>query len=297
MSREGENRGEAGKIAALHYENFPVGSFLLPRKLRPHVHRVYAFARIADDLVDEMGDREGLQAYREGLRRALEAKEPRAAAKNSFPYAAQLDDLSSTAQEFAIPHALFFDLLEAFERDLDQSRYLDFDDLMSYCQKSADPIGRILLHIVDEADPENLRLSDLICTALQILNHCQDVKEDYLELGRVYLPADRLERHGVSDVDLEAPRVSAGLKRVLAELCDFCATSFFDAWPLPKRVGGRFGLELKAILHGACLVLDRMRRQDYEIFHRRPCILRADAVEIFLRSIFLPWPPRAARRC
>ena len=88
------------------------------------------------------------------------------------------------------------------------------------------PIGRILLHIVDEADPENLRLSDLICTALQILNHCQDVKEDYLELGRVYLPADRLERHGVSDVDLEAPRVSAGLKRVLAELCDMLHERF-----------------------------------------------------------------------
>jgi len=297
MDAERENNKEAGKLANEHYENFPVGSFLLPKELRPHIHRVYAFARIADDLVDEMHDREGLRSYRQALERAFEAADSKALGNADCAHMPLLRELATTSERFAIPHALFFDLLDAFERDLDQSRYRDFTDLMSYCVQSANPVGRILLHIVGKASRENLALSDLICTALQILNHCQDVRSDYEERDRIYLPADGLARHGVTELDLKSPRVSSGLKRVLAELCDFCATSFYEAWPLPRSVGGRFGLELKAILHAACLVLERMRAMDYEVFRRRPRIRRADSAEIFLRSIFQPWPPRAARKC
>ncbi|MFQ5504031.1 MAG: squalene synthase HpnC [Planctomycetota bacterium] len=280
---------DAARLSREHYENFPVASFLLPAAYRPHVQRIYAFARVADDLADEARDLAALGEWRVMLERALQG-----GAGDGLPDL--LVDLAATARDFELPPSLLFDLLDAFERDLLQSRYRDLEDLLSYCRQSANPIGRLLLHLWDRADETSLELSDRICSALQILNHCQDVKADYLERRRVYLPQDRMLAHGVRDEDLAKDRCSPGLRHVIAELADFCGEEFEQCWPLTSRLGGRLGLELRGILHGACLVLKRLRRVEFEVFERRPRIRRTDGPELVLRSLFQSWPPRAARK-
>ncbi len=278
---------EASKVAGEHYENFPVGSLLMPARLRHHVHRIYAFARTADDLADESRDLPGLLAWRRGLENALEQR-------GRPP--ALLSDLASTIQEFQLPAVLFFDLLDAFQQDLEKNRYEDAAALQDYCRKSADPVGRILLHLHDHTDAESLLLSDHICTALQILNHAQDVKEDYLERDRIYLPRDLMDLHGVNESDLAAERTSEGLRACLATWGDQVSRSFALGWPLTRRVPGRFGLELRAILQGAALVLDRMQSTGFRVLERRPRLHKSDAPELLLRSLFQSWPPRAVRR-
>ena len=275
---------DASKVASEHYENFPVGSLLLQSNLRPHVHRIYAFARTADDLADEARDLAGLLAWRRGLEDALTGR-------GRPPEL--LSDLASTIREFALPEALFFDLLDAFQQDLTQDRYEDADQLMAYCRKSADPIGRLLLHLHGQTQAENLPLSDRICTALQILNHAQDIKDDYVTRNRIYLPQDLMDRHRVKEADLGADRTSAGLRACLASWGDFVRDSFAQGWPLTRRLEGRFALELKAILQGAALVLDRMQRSGFRVLERRPRIHKSDAPELLLRSLLQPWPPRS----
>jgi len=286
MSRLDSNQIDPEELARSHYENFPVGSFLIHPSIRPHVHRIYAFARVADDLADEVQDLGALRDWRAAFRDALDGQ-------SGVPQL--LADLTRTVREFQLPEELFFDLLDAFERDLTQFRYADLDDLISYCRQSADPIGRLLLHLHGKVDDENLRLSDRICTALQIVNHCQDVQSDYHERDRIYLPLDLLARHGVSEEDFELPECTRGLRASIAELVDFCGQGFAIGWPLARRLGGRFGLEVKAIVHSACLVLERLRLVDYEVFRRRPTVGSTDAPDVILRSLLLPWPPRAAR--
>lgn len=276
------DRDFATRLAREHYENFPVGSRLVPPRFRRHVHRIYAFARVADDLADEARDLQGLLAWREATRRAL-------GGKRDVPRL--LADLAQTVAEFSLPEHLLFDLLDAFERDLRQSRYEDLADLESYCRQSADPIGRLLLHMLDRATPENLALSDRICTALQILNHLQDVKGDFEQRDRIYLPQDRLRAHGVREADFRASRCGPGLRSCIHELAEFCDDGFRHGSALPRRIGGRFALELRAILAGARLVLDRLRRADYDVFRRRPRIRKEDAPELLVRTL-IPWRGR-----
>jgi phytoene synthase len=165
------------------------------------------------------------------------------------------------------------------------------DDLLSYCRDSADPVGRLMLHLFRRADAVNEHLSDRNCTGLQILNHCQDVRSDYLERDRVYLPADRMLHFGVSVDDLAADTTSRGLRRVVAELVDDCAARFAEGFELPRRLGGRSGLEIRAVLQAACVIVDRMRTMNYDVARRRPTIHKADAPELLLRTL-LPWKPR-----
>ncbi|MAE75405.1 MAG: squalene synthase HpnC [Planctomycetes bacterium] len=277
----GSDVDNATRLAQEHYENFPVGSRFLPKALRPHVHRLYAFARVADDLVDEAGDLAALHEWRSATRDALDGR----------PSIQLLVNLASTVREFALPETLLFRLLDAFERDLAQGRYTDMDDLLSYCRDSADPVGRLMLHLFRRADAVNEHLSDRICTGLQILNHCQDVRSDYLERDRVYLPADRMLHFGVSVDDLAADTTSRGLQRVVAELVDDCAARFAEGFELPRRLGGRSGLEIRAVLQAACVIVDRMRTMNYDVARRRPTIHKADAPELLLRTL-LPWKPR-----
>ncbi len=266
------------ELAQEHYENFPVGSWLLPRRLRLHVHRLYAFARVADDIADEQQDLDALRAYRSELECAFAGK---TAGVRPLLLAA-----AETAQQFDLEQQLFLDLLRAFERDLLQSRYKDLADLNSYCEQSANPVGRALLGIFGKTSPENLADSDRICTGLQILNHCQDLRADYLERGRVYLPQSMLSKHGVAESELGAQSASPGLRRVVQELALGVAADFSRSWPLVGRCGGRFGLELNAILHAAALVLRRLARGNYDSLAARPKLRRRDAPGLLLRALF-----------
>jgi squalene synthase HpnC len=275
--RAAHSDAASAQLAAEHYENFPVGSWLLPRRVRHHVHRLYAFARIADDIADERQDLDALREYREETRRAL------AGATDVRPL---LRAVRETAQEREVPERLFFDLLDAFERDLSQTRYRDLADLHDYCRQSADPVGRAMLAIFGKASESNLRDSDRICTALQILNHLQDIRADFVERDRIYLPADRMRAHGVTEGELDQDRASPQLCALIEELGRGVHDAFAESWPLARRVGGRFGLELNAILHGAHAVLRRLSAGGYDPLAARPKLRRRDAPGLLARALF-----------
>jgi len=187
-------------MAVDHYENFPVASVLLPKRLRRPVEIIYHFARQADDFADE-GDIPNderlakLDAFRAELRR-IEA--------NEAPQTPLFIDVASIVSEFQLPPQLFHDLLDAFSQDVVKKRYADFDEVLDYCRRSANPVGRLLLHLYEEATPQNLIYSDQICTALQLINFWQDVKKDYA-ITRIYLPQDEMARHGVRGMHRAGP--------------------------------------------------------------------------------------------
>ena len=178
-------------LAAEHYENFPVASRLLPRRLRQPITVIYAFARTADDFADE-GNRspaERLQLlddYETRLQRLL------AGSPGSNPVFIALADV---IKRYALPIGLFQDLLSAFSQDVTKQRYANYDEVLDYCRRSANPVGRLLLYLYNQAEAENLLLSDQICTALQLINFLQDLYQDYDEHNRIYLPQDEMRKY------------------------------------------------------------------------------------------------------
>lgn len=250
-------------LAARHYENFPVGSFLVPKALRPHIHRIYAFARTADDLADEHRDAAALGAYRQSFLAHLEGS-----SGEELPL---FVDLRATMAEFDLPRSLFVDLLDAFAQDLSVRRYADGEQLFAYCRKSADPVGRLVLRVFGDATPESDKLSDHICTALQLLNHLQDIKEDLVERDRIYFPLVDLARFGVAEEDLREDSAREPVKALVKHWADRVAAMLASGWPLTEQVGPRLRMELRGILHGAARVLARIRTVDYDVlrFHIR----------------------------
>ncbi|MHC4814263.1 MAG: squalene synthase HpnC [Planctomycetota bacterium] len=244
-------------LAARHYENFPVGSFLVPRQLRPHIHRIYAFARTADDIADEHKDAAALQEYRESFIAHL-----RGAAAHKVPLFA---DLGTTIAERDLPRQLFLDLLDAFAQDLEVRRYADGEQLFAYCRKSADPIGRLVLRVFGETTPQCDKLSDQICTALQLLNHLQDIQEDLVERDRIYFPMLDLTRFGVAEEDLRARSANKQVRALVEHWTDRVGAMFAAGWPLTEHVGSRLRMELRGILHGAGRVLARIRAVDHDV--------------------------------
>ena len=244
--------GDYLSLARRHYENFPVGSWLLPRHARLHLHRIYAFARTADDLADERQDLVALQAFGADLRRHLDGT---VASADRIPLFA---DLAETVTACELEHSLFFDLLDAFEQDCRQRRY-DRAQLLDYCRRSADPIGRLVLRVCGYRDERLDRMSDRICTGLQLLNHLQDLREDLLERDRIYFPLEELDACGASEHDLRAEHANDAVRRFVLQQADRIAADFATGWPLVDAVRGRLRLELRAILRGAAAVLARIR--------------------------------------
>ena len=181
-----------------HYENFPVASFLLPAHLREPVEAIYAFARSADDIADE-GDAQPIVrlARLNDYRRALHAIEQNKAFDDPT-LAPVFDRLGHNIRQFELPVGLFRDLLDAFSQDVGKTRYADFAELSDYCRRSANPVGRLMLHLYRANTPENLAMSDRICTSLQLINFWQDVAVDW-QKQRIYLPQADMERFGVDE--------------------------------------------------------------------------------------------------
>jgi len=242
-------------LARTHYENFPVASRLLPRRLRDPVAAIYAFARHADDLADE-----GTAAPDERLA-ALQAWET-----------ALLDTLAGdpapdpillacadSIRRFDLPVELFRDLISAFRQDVTRTRYADFGELMQYCRRSANPVGRLLLRLHGVADPRREAESDAICSALQLINFYQDLRQDSLENDRIYLPQDELARFQVSEDDLRAGRDSPALRRLLQFQYSRARRLLRSGAPLGRALRGRFGLEIRAIVLGGSRVLDQLQ--------------------------------------
>ncbi|HEX5733847.1 MAG TPA: squalene synthase HpnC [Blastocatellia bacterium] len=265
------------RLARAHYENFPVGSALVPKRLRKHFYSIYAFARTADDFADEGADLSAdrrlaqLSAWREQLHMAFEGE----AAHPVFVA------LQQTQSNFNLPIALFDDLLSAFSQDVLVRRYESFDQLLDYCRRSANPIGRLILLLFGYNDTALHEQSDEICTALQLANHWQDVAVD-LQKERVYLPAEDLEHFGVTIEELKAGLPGEDFRKLMKYEIDRAREFFLRGKPLCGAVGGRLGLELRAVWLGGWRILDRIEGNGYDVFTRRPTITFSDKLRIFL---------------
>jgi len=241
-------------LVQAHYENFPVASRLLPRRLRDPVAAIYAFARTADDLADEGSL---------GTAMRLERLAAMESALHTLPHDEPLYlALGDTIRRHHLPLAPFRDLLAACRQDLSKTRYASFGELMEYCRRSANPVGRLLLRLGGEHSPRNLALSDAICSALQLVNILQDLACDYHSRGRLYLPQDELQRFGVSECDIAEQRNGPNLVRLFRFQLARAAGLLRNGSPLGLRLGGRFGFEVRLIVLAGARVLQKLHKQD-----------------------------------
>jgi squalene synthase HpnC len=268
-------------LAESHYENFPVGSFLLPREFRAPIRLVYAFARVADDIADEGND------SKEARLRSLddwEGEFRRAMAGNSgMPF---FQDLCEAIGKYAIPTSLFFDLITAFRMDAAGKEYDTFDDLLFYCRHSANPVGRILLHIFSCANGETGRLSDSICTALQLANFWQDLSVD-IKRNRVYIPREDFERFGLRADDLRNGGGTDAIRALIEFQVERTKKLFLDGKPLFRLIDKRFAFELRLTYHGGLRITEKVERLGGNILHQRPVLSRYDWALIASRSLLI----------
>lgn len=247
-------------MAKRHYENFPVGSWLLPKVARRHLHRIYAFARTADDLADELQDAAALAAFRGDFLRHLDPD-----ATGAYPQDVPLfAELRQSIDACDLEVSLFTDLLDAFDQDCHKRRY-SRTELLDYCRRSADPVGRLVLRVSGYRDADLDAQSDRVCTGLQLLNHLQDMREDLLERDRIYFPLEELEACGATEADLRATTANSAVRRFVLDQADRIAADFRAGWPIVNGVRGRLRLELRAIMRGAAAVLRRIRAVDGDV--------------------------------
>jgi squalene synthase HpnC len=246
----------SGKDAA--YENFPVGSFLLPAGLRPHVAVFYTYARAIDDIADnpDLAPKDKI-ARLDGFERALLGREHTEDAGFAKAHAMR-DVLVLTG----IPFRHCLDLISAFKQDSVKHRYADWSDLIDYCNRSAAPVGRFLLDL-HGGSQHGYGPSDALCNALQVINHLQDCQDDYRKIDRVYLPQDWLREAGGADTDLDRSAITPALRRVLDRCLDGVDALLEEAAKLPAGLASRrLALESGAIMHIARSLSGLLRRQD-----------------------------------
>jgi hydroxysqualene synthase len=270
------------KIARSHYENFPVGSVLVPATLRQYFYSIYAFARTADDFADEgygegYSDEERLALLDEWRVMLRESSGNRA----GHPIFVALAD---TLAKFKLPIDLFEDLLSAFSQDVVKRRYADFTELLDYCRRSANPVGRLILLLFGHQGEEKFRQSDAICTALQLANHWQDVAID-LQKDRLYLPLEDLARFGLSIDSLFEKALSDGFRRLMEFEIARARALFAEGKPLCTAVKGRLGIELRLVWLGGSQILDGIEKNGYDVFTRRPLIGNRDKLAILLKAL------------
>lgn len=273
------------RVAVDHYENFPVASRLVPARLRPAVVAIYRFARAADDLADE-GDAppatrlEALAAF--GA--ALDAID-----RGETPAAPPFPELAAAVRRHRLPTGLMRDLLSAFSQDVTTPRYARYDDLIDYCRRSANPVGRLLLVLYGCESPANLAASDAICTGLQLTNFWQDIASDW-QSGRVYVPLEDLARFAVPETQLADGPVDARWRALLA-FETARARALLDAGrPLVRALPFRVGLELSAVIAGGRRILERIDAVGGDVFRQRPLLGARDWVAVGFRALV---PPRA----
>jgi squalene synthase HpnC len=266
------------ELAATHYENFSVVSILTPRELKRSFANVYAFCRWSDDLGDEIGDParslDLLAWWREELR-AMYAGSP----KHPVMIA-----LAETVRTYRIPIDPFEDLIAAFEQDQTVHEYETIDQLLDYCTRSADPVGRLVLYMGGVFNDENARLSDFTCSALQLANFWQDVARD-LAIGRIYLPREDRVRFGVSDDDLKALRFTPAFAELLAFEVDRARSMLFQGRELLPRLKGRFRLAVDLFNRGGSAILDAIERSGFDVLTERPRLSKMDKIHLIIKAI------------
>lgn len=268
-------------MAVGHYENFPVASLLLPAPLRAPVEAIYRFARSADDLADEGSDPPDIRLEKlNRYRAALDGIEAGRAPQDPL-----FRDLESAIRAHDLPLQPFRDLIDAFAQDVTQKRYTDFAELMAYCRRSANPVGRLLLHLFKRTTESELRQSDAICSALQLINFWQDVDIDYSRDDRIYLPQDEMARHGVTVRHLAEKTCDAAWRALMKFQVDRARALMQSGAPLGRALPGRIGLEIRATVQGGLRILDKVERAGYDVFRRRPVLKPLDWPVLLLKAV------------
>jgi squalene synthase HpnC len=267
-------------VSIAHYENFPVASLLLPARFRGPVRLIYAFARCADDIADEGNCASGERmAQLDRMRSELDR-----IARKEVPQRPLFRDLAAIVSLHALPLAPFHDLLSAFRQDVLKQRYENFGEVIDYCSRSANSVGKLLLHLYGAHNAGNLAYSDAICSSLQLVNFLQDIAIDYKK-GRVYLPRDEMARHGVSEAMIARGEQSAGWRELMALQIGRAQSMLDSGRPLGKILCGRIGLEMRVIVEGGQRILEKLRRSDGDVFSRRPVLRAGDWAIMLARAL------------
>jgi squalene synthase HpnC len=277
------SRVDNARVAVQHYENFPVASLLSPAALRPAVMALYWFARSADDLADE-GDAPAelrhaqLAAYRADLQAVLDGQPASDRWPKVFP------PLARAIRRHALPGQWLHALLDAFEQDVRNPRYADRAELLAYCARSANPVGRLLLHLYRVGDALSLRQADAICTSLQLINFWQDLSVD-LPRNRVYVPEADLQRHGLDLPRLLQQRDDAAMRALVRDLTAWAGALMAEGAPLALRLPGRIGWELRLVVQGGLRILEKIAAMDFASVRTRPVLGRRDAPALLWRAL------------
>ncbi len=273
-----EARAWCQRLAESHYENFHVASWFLPKDLRPHFYSIYAYCRVSDDLGDEVGNPEQASALLDLWERELDACYEGRARHPVFVA------LAETIRECFIPRELFADLLVAFRQDQIVTRYETIEDVLAYCRYSANPVGRLVLYASGEAIEENLRLSDFTCTALQLANFWQDVREDYAR-GRIYIPKNDMEVFRVSEEQIAEGVATPEFRGLMRCEVDHARELFEQGLPLIGKVHRDLALDLDLFSRGGLEILRAIERQGYDVLSSRPAISKSRKLALLLRAV------------
>ena len=271
-------------LAKSHYENFPVASIILPKHIQQSVFVIYAFARTADDIADEgsatMADRmQALLEYEKQLNNIEQGAD-----LSQPPLFIALSDVVYSQQ---LPIQLFHDLLTAFKQDISQGRYQSDDDILDYCRRSANPIGRLLLHLGGEKSMQQLQQSDALCTALQLINFYQDVKQDFYENNRLYLSLKSLALIGITEDNLDITNTSK-IAPLLRERYLFTNSLLMSAINLGAEINGRMGWEIRTITLAGLLTLKKLSLQNNNNLTSRPRLTKYNILMVASLSFFTP---------
>jgi squalene synthase HpnC len=273
-----EARAYCQRLATTHYENFHVASWFLPARLRPHFHSIYAYCRIADDLGDEVGNREQSLALLDLWGRELDACY-RGEARHPVFVA-----LAETIRICDIPQKPFADLLVAFRQDQTVPRYQTMDDVLDYCKYSANPVGRLVLYACGYRTPEMFLLSDYTCTALQLANFWQDVSSDYAR-GRIYLPLDDMHRYGVDEATIARREPTPAFRELLRYEAGYARQLFTQGLPLIDLVDRELALDLDLFSRGGLEILRAIERRRYDVLTMRPVISKSRKLGLLARAV------------
>jgi phytoene synthase len=277
------------RLAGEHYENFPVASRLLPAAMRPHIAAIYAFARRADDFADEPGRDAAerlrlLDGWGERLGGAYGGQTPASGAGQTPSDDLIFYALKNTIREHALPRSLFEDLVSAFRQDVGTTRYATWTEVLDYCRRSANPVGRLLLRVAGCDDPRVDAQSDAVCTALQLTNFWQDLAVDWTR-GRLYVPLEDRDRAGARDADLDAARMTPEWQAALGAVA-LRTRDLFDAGrPVCDAVRGRLRWELRLTWLGGSRILDKLDAIAFDVFSHRPTLGAADVPALLWNAV------------
>ncbi|MBQ02314.1 MAG: squalene synthase HpnC [Acidobacteria bacterium] len=286
-------------MARSHYENFPVASWMLPRSMRPHIAAIYAFARTADDFADE-GDvapqvrLRRLDSWGERLQRSVDSSigdgavdggaTPEEAPGDGVDHRAVFLALSNTIRVCRLPVGLFEDLLSAFRQDVGTHRYESWDQLLDYCRRSANPVGRLVLRVAGYDEAALDHASDCFCTALQLTNFWQDLERDHAA-GRIYVPAEDRTVCGALESDLAGRRLTPGWQAVLEGVGERTRALFDQGRGVCDGVSGRLAMELRLTWLGGLRILERLEQSRFDVFAQRPALGARDGMVILWRTL------------